>query len=106
MWRNCVLRPLRPLCGECTCTIDSMSTIAVVDDEANIRETVAFALRREGYEVETFADGVDASAAFEEKMPDLAILDILMPRMDGLELCRKMRSRSETVPIIFLTSRD
>jgi two-component system, OmpR family, response regulator ChvI len=83
-----------------------MSRIAVVDDEANIRETVAFALRREGYEVETFPDGLDASTAFEEKMPDLAILDILMPRMDGLELCRKMRARSETVPIIFLTSRD
>jgi len=83
-----------------------MSTIAVVDDEANIRETVAFALRREGYDVETFPDGLEASTAFEGKMPDLAILDILMPRMDGLELCRKMRARSETVPIIFLTSRD
>jgi len=83
-----------------------MTRIAVVDDEANIRETVAFALRREGYEVEVFADGVDAWADFEKQMPDLAILDILMPRMDGLELCRKIRSVSETVPIIFLTSRD
>ena len=63
-----------------------MTRIAVVDDEANIRETVAFALRREGYEVEAYADGAEASAAFEDKMPDLAILDILMPRMDGLEL--------------------
>jgi two-component system response regulator ChvI len=83
-----------------------MSRIAVVDDEANIRETVAFALRREGYEVEMYADGLEASTAFEEKMPDLAILDILMPRMDGLELCRRIRATSETVPIIFLTSRD
>ena len=82
------------------------SRIAVVDDEANIRETVAFALRREGYEVEAYADGLEASTAFQSKMPDLAILDILMPRMDGLELCRKMRGVSETVPIIFLTSRD
>src|SRR6266550_1979154 len=81
-------------------------SIAVVDDEANIRETVAFALRREGYEVEMYADGLEAATAFEEKMPDLAILDILMPRMDGLELCRKIRAISETVPIIFLTSRD
>jgi two-component system response regulator ChvI len=83
-----------------------MSRIAVVDDEANIRETVAFALRREGYEVETYADGLEASTAFQDTMPDLAILDILMPRMDGLELCRKIRAASETVPIIFLTSRD
>jgi two-component system response regulator ChvI len=83
-----------------------MARIAVVDDEANIRETVAFALRREGYEVEAYADGADAATAFEDKMPDLAILDILMPRMDGLELCRRIRAASETVPIIFLTSRD
>jgi two-component system, OmpR family, response regulator ChvI len=83
-----------------------MSRIAVVDDEANIRETVAFALRREGYEVEMYADGLEAATAFEETIPDLVILDILMPRMDGLELCRKIRAISETVPIIFLTSRD
>jgi len=83
-----------------------VARIAVVDDEANIRETVAFALRREGYEVEMYADGLAAATAFVETMPDLAILDILMPRMDGLELCRKIRANSETVPIIFLTSRD
>ncbi len=83
-----------------------MTSIAVVDDEANIRETVAFALRREGYEVETYADGMEAWNAFEEKLPDLAILDILMPRTDGLELCRKVRRVSDSVPIIFLTSRD
>ena len=83
-----------------------MTSIAVIDDEANIRETVAFALRREGYAVEVFADGVEAWSSFEQKVPDLVILDILMPRMDGLELCRKIRSASENVPIIFLTSRD
>src|SRR6202022_1642372 len=83
-----------------------MTSIAVIDDEANIRETVAFALRREGYQVETYADGVEAWTAFEQTMPDLAILDILMPRMDGLELCRKIRGASDSVPIIFLTSRD
>ena len=83
-----------------------MPTIAIVDDEANIRETVAFALRREGYDVQLFADGADAWAAFENALPDLMILDILMPRMDGLELCRRVRGESETVPIIFLTSRD
>jgi two-component system response regulator ChvI len=80
--------------------------VAVVDDEASIRETVGFALRREGYRVEAFADGGVAWAAFERALPDLAVLDILMPRLDGLELCRRLRARSETLPIIFLTSRD
>lgn len=83
-----------------------MTTIAVVDDEDNIRQTVAFALRREGYEAVMFRDGTEAWEAFQERLPTLAILDIMMPRMDGLELCRKLRSRSETLPIIFLTSRD
>jgi two-component system response regulator ChvI len=88
-------------------------TVALVDDEENIRETVGFALRREGYEVRTFADGAEAWAAFAPggqadpaHLPDLAVLDILMPRMDGLELCRRLRAASETLPIVFLTSKD
>src|SRR5262245_59819499 len=84
LWRDCV-SALLVLFVAINRTIDSMSTIAVVDDEANIRETVAFALRREGYDVETYPDGLEAATAFDEKLPDLAILDILMPRMDGLE---------------------
>jgi len=81
-------------------------TIAVVDDEETIRETLAFALRREGYDVVTFRDGAEAWDVFRDRLPGLAILDIMMPRMDGLELCRKLRARSDTLPIIFLTSRD
>src|SRR5213075_1242530 len=81
-------------------------TIAVVDDEETIRETVAFALRRDGYDVVTFADGAAAWDVVKDRLPSLAILDITMPRMDGLELCRKLRARSETLPIIFLTSKD
>jgi len=80
--------------------------VAVVDDEANIRETVGYALRREGYRVETYADGLSAWEAFQKTLPDVAVLDILMPRMDGLELCRRLRSASEALPIIFLTSKD
>ena len=80
--------------------------IAIVDDEPNIRETVGFALEKEGYEVETYADGAEAWAAFEKRLPDLAILDILMPRMDGLDLCRRLRGTSQVLPILFLTSRD
>lgn len=81
-------------------------TVAVVDDEDNIRETLAFALRREGYPVELYAHGGEAWEAFQRKLPGLVVLDILMPEMDGLELCRRIRSISEAIPIIFLTSRD
>lgn len=80
--------------------------VAVVDDETNIRDTVAFALEREGYSVSTYADGQAAWDELQRRLPDVAILDILMPRMDGLELCRRLRGASETLPIIFLTSRD
>jgi len=81
-------------------------SIALVDDEETIRETVSFALRREGYRVETFSDGQEAWQALEGKLADVVILDILMPRMDGLELCRRLRGISESLPILFLTSRD
>lgn len=84
----------------------SSGTVALVDDESHIRETVGYALEREGYQVSTYADGLEAWKSFEQALPDLVILDILMPQMDGLELCRKLRERSERLPIIFLTSRD
>ena len=80
--------------------------ITVVEDEETIREAVASALRREGHRVETFADGAEAWTALATTLPDLAMLDIGVPRMDGLELCRRLRSRSETLPIIFVTSRE
>ncbi len=81
-------------------------SIALVDDEPTLRETVGLALRREGYEVAAYADGLEAWEAFAERLPDLVVLDILMPRMDGLELCRRLRGRSEALPILFLTSKD
>lgn len=81
-------------------------TIAIVEDEQNIRDNVAFALKREGYQVSAYADGQAAWDAFQQHLPDLVVLDIIMPRMDGLELCRRIRSMSEATPIIFLTSRD
>jgi len=84
----------------------SNSVVAVVDDEENIRETVGFALRREGYPVELYATGLEGWKVFQQKLPGLVILDIVMPEMDGLELCRRIRAVSETIPIIFLTSRD
>jgi DNA-binding response OmpR family regulator len=91
----------------------ALGRIALVDDEQNIRDTVGFALRREGYLVEAYADGAaawEAIGAAARKpgagFPDLAVLDILMPRMDGLELCRRLRGVSEAMPILFLTSKD
>jgi two-component system response regulator ChvI len=82
------------------------SVVAIVDDEASIRETLGFALRRAGYQVEAFPDGQAAWERFQRTLPDLVVLDILMPRLDGLDLCRRLRARSEALPIIFLTSRD
>jgi two-component system response regulator ChvI len=81
-------------------------TVAIVEDEDGIRESVLFALGREGHAATGYADGRRAWAAFEAALPDLAILDIGLPGMDGLELCRRLRSRSEALPIVFLTSRE
>ncbi len=80
--------------------------VAVVDDERNIQETVAYALKKEGFRPLSFSNGQEAWESFQKKLPDLVILDILMPMMDGLELCRKLRSVNEALPIIFLTSKD
>jgi two-component system response regulator ChvI len=82
------------------------SVIAFVEDEDTIREAVTLALRQQGYEARGFDDGQHAWEAFEDRLPDLAILDIGVPRMDGLTLCRRLRARSELLPIIFLTSRE
>jgi two-component system response regulator ChvI len=80
--------------------------VAIVEDEETIREAVCFALRRDGHRAEAFADGLDAWTAWGAALPDLAILDIGVPRLDGLELCRRLRGRSEALPIIFVTSRE
>jgi two-component system response regulator ChvI len=81
-------------------------SIAVVEDEDTIREAICFALRREGHRADAHADGAAAWEALASQMPDLVILDIGLPRVDGLELCRRLRARSESVPIIFVTSRE
>lgn len=80
--------------------------IAVVEDEDTIREGIASALRREGHAPVVFADGLAAWQAFEQELPDLAILDIGLPRLDGLDLCRRLRGRSGQLPIVFVTSRE
>ena len=79
--------------------------ILVVDDDAHIREVVRFALERTGYRVTEAGDGRAALAEYARAAADLVVLDILMPEMDGLEVCRELR-RSGDVPILFLSSRD
>ncbi|HEY3353618.1 MAG TPA: response regulator transcription factor [Polyangia bacterium] len=81
-----------------------MPTILVVDDEAHIREVVQYALAREGYTVVTAADGREALARVRDGAVDLVVLDILMPELDGLAVCRRLREHSQ-IPIIFLSSR-
>src|SRR5919112_849939 len=84
----------------------SGALVAFVDDEESLRRTVTLALQRDGFRVETFADGLEALNRFERALPELAILDIVMPRLDGLELCRRLRARSEHLPILILSSKD
>ncbi|WP_071674580.1 response regulator transcription factor [Nioella nitratireducens] len=82
-----------------------MSRIALVDDDRNILTSVAMTLEAEGFEVETYNDGQSALDAFSRRMPELAVLDIKMPRMDGMDLLQRLRQKSK-VPVIFLTSKD
>ncbi len=82
-----------------------MPTIALVDDDRNILTSVSMALEGEGYKVETYTDGVAALDGLRTHPPDLAIFDIKMPRMDGMELLRRLRQKSD-LPVIFLTSKD
>jgi two-component system response regulator ChvI len=80
-------------------------TIALVDDDRNILTSVSIALESEGYRVETYTDGASALDGLMARPPNLAIFDIKMPRMDGMELLRRLRQKSD-LPVIFLTSKD
>ena len=82
-----------------------MPTIALVDDDRNILTSLRMALESEGYKTQTYNDGASALDGLTGTPPDLAILDIKMPRMDGMELLRRLRQMTE-MPVIFLTSKD
>ena len=82
-----------------------MPTIALVDDDRNILTSLRMVLEAEGYKTQTYNDGASALDGLFDSPPDLAILDIKMPRMDGMELLRRLRQRTE-MPVIFLTSKD
>jgi len=80
-------------------------TIALVDDDRNILASVSMALESEGFTVRTYTDGEEGYKGIIESLPDLVVLDIKMPRMDGMEVLGKLRERS-AIPVIFLTSKD
>ena len=81
------------------------ATILLVDDEEAVRKVLTFPLERDGYTVVQASDGEEALARFGDQPVDLVVLDIMLPRLDGLEVCKQLRSRS-SVPIIMLTARD
>jgi DNA-binding response OmpR family regulator len=85
---------------------DRAPRILLVDDEQPIQTLLSFPLQRDGYEVVQAADGAEALARYSEQIFDLVVLDVMLPRMDGLEVCRRLRAKGETVPIIMLTAKS
>src|SRR4029450_9764891 len=81
------------------------ATIALVDDDRNILTSVSIGLQAEGFVTRVYSDGETALKALTDNPPDLAVLDVKMPRMDGMELLRRLREKS-ALPVIFLTSKD
>lgn len=81
-----------------------MARILLVDDDAHLREVVRYALSLAGHDVREASDGAMALEIFEREPPELIVLDVMMPELDGLEVCRRVRARSQ-VPILFLSSR-
>jgi two-component system response regulator RegX3 len=79
--------------------------ILVVDDEQSYRDALSVALQREGFGVDTAADGIEAIERFEASRPSLVLLDVMLPKMSGIDVCREIRSRSR-VPIIMVTARN
>src|SRR5437764_4791786 len=96
------------LCARTTVSgaVDTASArILLVDDEQSVQTLLSYPLRKDGYEVVTALDGREALDRFAEQRFDLVVLDIMLPKLDGIEVCRRMRSRSQ-VPIIMLTAKD
>ena len=83
---------------------DKTTRILLVDDEQPVQKLLTFPLEKEGYEVVQAFDGQQALQAFDQQQFDLVVLDIMLPRMDGLEVCRRLRAKSR-VPIIMLTAK-
>jgi DNA-binding response OmpR family regulator len=86
--------------------VDRVPRILLVDDEQPIQTLLSFPLQRDGYEVVQASDGREALARFSEQQFDLVVLDLMLPRMDGLEVCKRLRADGSTVPIIMLTAKS
>ncbi|MFB7127265.1 DNA-binding response regulator [Kitasatospora xanthocidica] len=86
-------------------TADARRTVLVVEDDPGVRATLDHLLRFEGYRVLTTADGQEALELLEHRRPDLAVVDVVMPRLDGLALCRMLRRRGDRLPVLVLTAR-
>jgi DNA-binding response OmpR family regulator len=85
---------------------DRAPRILLVDDEQPIQTLLSFPLQRDGYEVVVAADGREALLRYDEQPPDLGVLDVMLPRIDGLEVCKRLRAKGSTVPIIMLTAKS
>jgi DNA-binding response OmpR family regulator len=85
--------------------VTAVDRVLVVDDEPMVRDVLARYLARDGFEVETASDGEAALAAFDEAAPDLVLLDLMLPRLDGFEVFRRLRGTGATSPVIMLTAR-
>jgi len=80
--------------------------LLIVDDEENLRSMLGAALRHHGFEISSAADGRSALEAVEELEPDLVLLDVMLPDLDGFEVCRRLRADGNRTPVLFLTARD
>lgn len=82
-----------------------MTSVLLVDDEAPLRESLTYTLQREGFTVMTAADGHNAIKQFHKQVPDVILLDLMLPEVDGMEVCWRIRAFSD-VPIVMLTAKD
>lgn len=82
-----------------------MPHILIVDDEAPLRDSLTYTLEKEGYQVTTAADGLTAIKQFHKQVPDIILLDLMLPEVDGMEICWRIRAFSD-VPIVMLTAKD
>ena len=89
-----------------TSSSESLLTVAIVDDDPAILAALSRALKMENYKVELHGDGTSALRAFQTSAPDAIVLDLQLPDVDGLEICRRLRRAGDTVPILMLTARD
>ena len=80
--------------------------LLIVDDEANLRSMLRAALSHHGFEVSEAGDGAEALRMIDADQPDLVVLDVMMPELDGFEVCRRLRSLGNRTPVLFLTAKD